>query len=167
MVETIFTNPIFIQTILPFLLVFTLIFAVLQKSKILGDGKRQIDAIVALAVGLIFVSFGNATDIVVRMIPVLGIALVVILIFMILFGSLYKEGSFEMHNYLKIGLGILIGILVAGTVLILTGGLNYVVSFIFNGSNTGIIINIILIVVIIAAIAAVYNGGGKSGGKDK
>ena len=68
MVETIFTNPLFVETILPFLLVFTLVFAILEKTKILGDGKRQIDAIVALVIGLIFVAFGYETNIVVRMI---------------------------------------------------------------------------------------------------
>ena len=68
MVETFFTNPLFVETILPLLLVFVLVFAVLQKTKILGEGKRQIDAIVALVVAMIFVAFGQATNIVVKMI---------------------------------------------------------------------------------------------------
>ena len=71
MVETIFTSNLVVETILPFLLIFTIVFAILEKSKILGDGKRQIDAIVALAIGLLFIAFGSATDIVVRMIPFL------------------------------------------------------------------------------------------------
>ena len=82
MVETLFTSALFVETVLPFLLVFTIVFAVLEKTKILGDGQKRVDAIVALVIGLIFVAFGNATDIVVRMIPVLGVALVVILVFM-------------------------------------------------------------------------------------
>ncbi len=170
MVETIFTHPVFVETVLPFLLMFTLIFAVLQKTKILGEGKRQIDAIVALAIALIFVSFGRATDIVVRMIPVLGIALVVILIFMILLGSVYSPGSFEMKGWMKVVVGLLAALVVAGTVLILTGGLDYVVSFIYSGGNVGILVNLVLIAIIIGAIAAVVLGGGKDKdgkGKDK
>ena len=158
MVETIFTNPLFVETILPFLLVFTLVFAILEKTKILGDGKRQIDAIVALAIGLIFIAFGTATDIVVRMIPVLGIALVVILIFMILFGSLYQPGSFEIKGWMKVIVGILIAILVAGTVLVLTGGLDFVIRFIY-GQNSGILINGVLVLIIIGAILLVVFGG--------
>jgi len=36
---TILTSPFFVNYILPFILVFTVIFALLQKSKILGGGK--------------------------------------------------------------------------------------------------------------------------------
>ena len=168
MVETIFTNPFFIETVLPLLLIFTVVFAILEKTKILGDGKRQIDAIVALVIALIFVAFGRATDIVVRMIPILGVALIVILIFMILLGSVYGEGKFEIPGWLKVVVGILVGILVIAMVLILTGGLDYLLGFIY-GDNSGLLINGILIAVIIGAIATVVLSGKKeeSGGKGK
>ncbi len=159
MVETIFTNPFFVETILPFLLLFTLVFAVLEKTKILGEGKRQIDAIVALVIGLVFVSFGSATDIVVRMIPVLGIALVVILIFMLLWGFTFNAGGFEMPFGMKIVVGVLVGVLVIATVLILTGGLDYIIKIIYDGSYGGLIMNVILIGIIVGAIAAVVWGG--------
>jgi len=119
MVETILTNPLVSETILPFVLVFTLVFAILEKTQILGKEKRQIDAIVALVVGLIFVAFGQATNIIVKMIPILGIALVVILIFMLLLGSLYKQDQFEIPGWLKIVFGILIAILVT---VLMAGG---------------------------------------------
>ncbi len=159
MVETIFTNPLFVETILPFLLMFTLVFAILEKTKILGDGKKQIDAIVALVIGLIFIAFGSATDIVVRMVPILGIALVVILIFMILLGSMFSD-KFEMPPWLKIVVGILVGILVIATVLVLTGGLDYVIQFLY-GENSGILVNGVLILIIIGAIALAVFGGKK------
>ena len=46
----------FLDVVLPFILVFTIVFASLQKSKILGDGKKQYNVIVALvmAAGIIF-----------------------------------------------------------------------------------------------------------------
>lgn len=167
MVETLFTSPLFVETILPFLLVFTIVFAVLEKTKILGDDKKQIDAIVAFVVGLIFVAFGQATDIVVRMIPILGVALVVILVFMILLGSLYEPGGFKMEGWLKIVIGILIAIFVVVTVLILTGGLDYIIGFIVGG-NSAILVNGFLVVVIIGAILAVVFGGkSKEGEKGK
>ena len=168
MVETIFTNPLFVETVLPFLLMFTLVFAVLEKTKILGDGKRQIDTIVALVIALVFVSFGQATDIVVRMIPILGVALVVILIFMLLFGFAYPSGGFILNKYIRGTIGVLAGILVISMVLILTGGLDYIVSFIY-GDNTGLLINGVLILIMIGAIAAIFFGGKEdsSGGSGK
>ena len=48
-IETIFSSALG-QTVLVFILVFTLVFAVLQKSKILGDSRKQTDALIALAV---------------------------------------------------------------------------------------------------------------------
>jgi hypothetical protein len=48
MAVPIFISPFFMDYVLPFVLVFTLVFALLQKTKILGDGKKQIDSLVAL-----------------------------------------------------------------------------------------------------------------------
>jgi len=43
------------DVMLPFLLVFVIIFAILQKTKILGDGKKNLNAAVAVVIGLLFV----------------------------------------------------------------------------------------------------------------
>ena len=49
MVQTILSSPLVVEVLLPFLLVFTLVFAVLDRTKLLGEGKRQINAIISLA----------------------------------------------------------------------------------------------------------------------
>lgn len=41
--------------LLPFLLVFTIVFAVLQKTKIVGEGKKNFNVIIAMIMGLLFV----------------------------------------------------------------------------------------------------------------
>ena len=41
-----------VDIMLPFLLIFTVIFAILQKTKILGAGKKQFNAVIALVVAL-------------------------------------------------------------------------------------------------------------------
>ena len=45
----------FLDFILPFILVFTIVFAVLRKTKIMGD-KKNFDVIIALVLGLLFVT---------------------------------------------------------------------------------------------------------------
>lgn len=164
MVETFFTNPLFMETVLPLVLVFTLVFAVLQKTKILGENKRQIDAIVALVIALIFVAFGKETNIVVKMIPILAIALVVILIFMLLLGSLYEPGKFKMPDWLKIVIGILIGILVITTVLIRTGGLDLIINFFYEDNSSWIVNGIVILIIAGAIFAVIFGGKGSSGG---
>ena len=44
-----------IDVLLPFLLIFTIIFAILQKTKILGEDKKNLSVVVAVVVGLLVV----------------------------------------------------------------------------------------------------------------
>lgn len=163
--ESIFSSELG-QVTLIFVLVFTVVFAVLQKAKVFGDGKKQIDALVGLAVGLIVISAGYATDIISKLIPFLAISLVIILVFMVLIGFLFKEGSFEMPAWLKMGIGILIFLALVIAVLYVTGAWAWLVELFFSeGSGSAILTNVVLIVVLIAVVAAVIFGSGK--GKEK
>jgi hypothetical protein len=81
----------FLQEALLFLLAFVVVFAILQKSKILGDGVAKINSLVALAFALIFVGFSSATDVVSKMIPWVAVALSVILMFLLLWGFVGGE----------------------------------------------------------------------------
>lgn len=155
--DTIFSNSLFVNTILPFLLVFALVFAILQKTKILGDGKKQIDAIVALVIGLLVVSFANYTDIIVYLTAFLAVALVIILVFLLLFGAFFEPGKFEVSNGIKITAGIVALIAVVIAVLYYTGAWSYIKdNYWGNGSGWGT--NVIFVVLIIAAIAVVLVG---------
>ena len=72
MADPIFISPYFLDYILPFVLVFTLIFAILQKTKILGEGKKQIDAIIGLVVGFILIAVPFARNIIVQYLIILN-----------------------------------------------------------------------------------------------
>ena len=52
--ETILQSTIVSKFILPFLLVFFIVFAILEKTKLLGDGQKQLNALLAFVIGLIF-----------------------------------------------------------------------------------------------------------------
>src|SRR5437879_896326 len=104
---TILQSSLFMYLILPFLLVFSLVFAVLQKTEILGKGKKQVDALVAFAVGLIAVAFVRNVEVINNMVAFLGVAIVVILVFLILTGFLYEQGTFKLPDWTKMtGMGI-------------------------------------------------------------
>lgn len=159
MVETIFSSPIWFQVILPFILIFTLVFAVLQKSKILGDGKKQIDALVALAIGLIAISFGYAMEIISYMIPFLAVSLVIILVFLLLVGFVYEPGKFELHANVKWAFMGIIAVAVTIAVLYFTGAWNYITEMVEEGGGSTVFVNVGFVVLIIIAIAAVLVGG--------
>jgi peptidoglycan/LPS O-acetylase OafA/YrhL len=162
---TIFSHPLAFQVILPFLLVFTLVFAVLTKSEVLGKGKNQINAIVALVIGLIVISFGYAVYIINNLIPFMAVSLIIILVFMILVGAVYEQGAFKIHDNVKWAFMGIIAVAVTVAVLYFTGAWDYLYEVFYDGTSN-ILINLIFIALIIAVIAVVLIGGkDKSGDK--
>ncbi len=155
---TILSNPIFVETILPFILVFTIVFAILQKSKILGDGKKQIDAIVSLVIGLLVISFGQVTGIILQLIPFLAVSLVIILVLMLLLGSFTEQGKFfeKFPKGIKYILIVGVTLAVAIAVIYITGFWETVNEWLFvTGGTSGLLANIIFIIIVVGAIIAV------------
>ncbi len=172
MVETLLTSSLVRDMILPFLLIFAVTFAILQKTKILGDGKKQIDAIVALVIGLIVITFGYATNLINSIIPFLAISIVVILVFMILYGMVFQgDDKFKVHKGIQITVGILAALGLIIVLLVATGAWDYLYDRFFLGSDSsGLVTNVILIVVIVVAVLVatlVKSGSGSSSEKKK
>lgn len=80
--------------VLPFLLIFALVFGILWKSKMLGENKGVI-VVIALAVGLMALQFDYVTNFFAKIFPYAGIGisiLLVVLIFMGLFADIASKG---------------------------------------------------------------------------
>lgn len=165
MANIILNNPLFMEIVLPFLLVFTIIFAILQKTKILGEGKARIDAITSLVIAVIVVAYGYATKIITTLMPFLAVSAIIILVFMILYGFVVGKDKFEMNKGLKITFGIGIGIALIMAVLVATGYWPVLVGWFTGQNSSAIITNVVFVVIIIAAIAIVL--GKKSDGGSK
>ena len=162
MVDTILAHPLVTKIILPFLLVFTLIFAVLDKTKILGDGKKQINAIIAFVIGLIFVSVAYAVNITNQIVVYLAVVAVVILVFSLLFGFASSSKEFTMPDGIKWTFGILIALGLIIVILIASGAWDKIAQTVSQGANSSILTNVIFIVFIIAAIVVVMWNSGNS-----
>jgi len=160
MESSLISSPILTEWILPFILVFVLIFAILQRSKILGEGKAQIDALVSLAIGLILIGVPSARDIIVNLVPWLAVAVVVILVFLILYGFVAGDLSAG-ETWMKVTFGILAGIFVVGLVVYTTGFYSTLKGVFSGGSSWS---SLIFIVVIVAAfvVAITTSGGGST-----
>jgi len=153
----IFENPIFTEMILPFILVFVLIFAILQKSKILGEGKSQIDALVSLVIALILIAVPVARDIVVHLMPWLAVGVAVIFVFMILYGFVggeIKEGKL----WMKVVFGILAGLFLIGVLIYVTGAWKTTESWFSNEVLT----TILLLAIVGGALALAISTGNKA-----
>lgn len=153
--------PILKDVILPFILVFVLIFAILQKSKLLGEGKARIDALVSLAISLILIITPPARIFIVTLVPWLAVGLAVMLVFLLLYGFVAEEG-WKNQKWVKIVFGILAGIFVIGIVIYAGGFWSDLESFFSGGFNGSLGMNIFLIVIIAAVVILAIVGAKKS-----
>ena len=78
--------------VIPFLLIFAIIFAILEKSKILGDNKT-IMSLVATAVGLLALQQDQVPVFFAVIFPRFGIGLSIFLVLLIMLGFFYKDIS--------------------------------------------------------------------------
>lgn len=154
------TSPIIAEGILPFLLVFVLVFAILQKSHILGEGKPQIDALVSFAIAAMAIIVPAARNFIVTLMPWLAVGLSVILVFLLLYG-LVANGDWN-AKWLKIVFGVLSGLFVIGVVIYAGGFWDNLRDFFSGGFGGEVWSNIILFVIIIAAVLVVTLSAKKS-----
>ena len=155
----IFQNPIFKDYILPFLLVFVLVFAVLEKTKLLGDGKKQLDAILAFVIALIVVGVLYPTEIMSNMVLFLSVALVIVFVFLLLYGFVVgdKDG-FKLSGGLKMALGIIVGLAVFFAVIWAMGLNLEIFDILFRQSwSETFWTNFIFVAIFIAVVAWVLN----------
>ena len=93
-----------LDIILPFFLVFTIIFATLQKVKILGEGKKNFNVIVALIVAITFIvphvtdpggplDFVKVINTAIPSVSLVAIALIMVFLLVGLFGVSPKWGG--------------------------------------------------------------------------
>lgn len=163
---TILSSPLFMEAILPFLLVFTVVYAVLQKTGVLGKEKKHIDAMVAFVIGLITIAFGYATSMISNLIPFLSVSLIIILIFLVLWGFAFHGEEFKIPKKVTYAFGVIIGLALVVAVLVAADKWNTVVNFVMRGgAMSETVSSIVLVIVVVVAIAAVIGFGGKDEAK--
>jgi hypothetical protein len=100
----------FFSYLLPFLLIFALIFGILNQIKLFKDNKA-INAIIALAVGFMALQFPMVSEFFSEIFPRLGIGLAIILIVLILVG-MFIDPKNSGIMYVMLGIGAVITIVV-------------------------------------------------------
>jgi hypothetical protein len=115
------------DVVLPFLLVFTVVFAILEKSKIFGtikvgdveETRKNLNAMVAFTLGFISVASTKIVSIINEGLANIIIIIISALSFMLIAGTFFGEGKFlfddDKYKWLQIGL-VIVSLLV--TILI-------------------------------------------------
>ena len=112
--EIFLQNVVFTKFVLPFLLIFFIVFAILEKTKVFGEGNKQINALISFVIGLIFVGVAFPKEVVANLILFLTVALLVVFVFLILWGFVSGKKLEIESKGLKwtVGIAILVGVLV-------------------------------------------------------
>lgn len=165
----------FFDVVLPFLLVFTIVFGILEKTKILGiEGKeklpkKNLNAMVAFVIGFFVVAASNIVAVIQTSLPAITMVLLIIVVLMLLLGSFAGEageGGFNLWE--KAGWKWIIGIFVLVSVILIFvnafGYMGVLFSLFEEGFNSSFITTIVLLVLIVLAVYWVV--GGKRGGNN-
>ncbi len=89
------------DVILPFLLVFTIVFAILEKTKVFGteevEGqkitKKNLNAMAAFVIGFLVVASSKLVEIITKVSSQVVVLLLLSILFLLLVGSFFKEGE--------------------------------------------------------------------------
>ncbi|MEK6919181.1 MAG: hypothetical protein AABW73_04025 [Nanoarchaeota archaeon] len=163
MVTTFFSSPFLVQVLLPFVILFLVIYAILQKTKILSGDNKTLNVVISLALSIIAVSFAYPTDIITRIIPLFAVTIVIVLVLMIIFAFAEGKDKFELNNGIKYAIWGIAGFAILAMVIWASG----IWTYLTNKTHSNLLWNIIFFIIIIAVIIVASIGGSSGGDKKK
>lgn len=154
-------HPMFTSFVYPFLIVFFIVFAVLEKTRLLGEDKKQLNALLSFVIGLVFVSAVYPKMVVENMILFLSVALVIMFVVLMLWGFIFaKEKGFELTSGMKWGLFGVVTVALVIAILWATGvSESSLYNFLFGKPwSEAFWTNLIFIVLIGIALGVIVKG---------
>jgi len=165
------------DVILPFILVFTIVFAILEKTRVLGtediDGKpypkKNLNAMIAFVMSFFVIASSEIVELLTTVSSQMVVLLMLSVLFLLLVGSFYKEKpeGFFLENGWQMGFT---AIMFVGIILIFLNAVKYEGDSwlqIFwdyvskNGSGGDAVGSIILVVIVIIFIAFIVKDDSK------
>ena len=149
---------------LPFVLVWVIVFAVLEKVEIFGEGKKSINMIISLVAAFLFIRNAALIEIMNRLLPKFSILLIVLVLFLALVGLFGAKAKWK-------GLPMLLVFIIAGVSIwwaVASSTYGYWVPFWarISPETRGPFI-VTIIIVIIAILLWISGGEEGSGGRIK
>lgn len=165
----------FFNVVLPFLLIFAIVFAVLEKTRIFGTEtvkgekvpRRNIDAMVAFVIAFFFVAATNLVEVIQIFLPQITFILIVIICLMLLIGAFSVEGELKIGRGLKIFLIIIVLIVILFLLLNVFGLLGPFFELIKELWGGPVLSTIIFLIIIAIVIWVVTKGPRKEAPKEE
>lgn len=149
----------FFNVILPFLLVYAIVYGILVRTKVFGPEQTSVNAIISFAIALFFVAAANVVQIIQEFLPWVGVIAIFIVGVMML-GVLIYGGEMESFSKQFKVPGILITIVALFYALFYAAGwwtgFVKVIQYIFTSKD---ILGIVLLIIIILVIYFITKSG--------
>lgn len=143
----------FFSYLLPFLLIFALVFGILTKVQIFKDNKI-VNGIIALAVAFMALQFSFVPMFFAQIFPRVGIGLVIILAIIVVAG-LFIDPKSKMINYFLLGIGVLI----TGVIIVQSAGeLGWQSAEFWTTYAPTIVLGVFILIVVFVVIGASAKG---------
>ena len=120
--------------VLPFLLIFALVFGILSTINLFGTNNKGISAIISIAVGLMALQFNFVPTFFSEIFPKLGVGLSIILAFIILFGLFAWVKGYKGTGMTQWFRGMMIVVVLATVVIVVLSSLGDSYSW-YGGYN--------------------------------
>ncbi len=163
----------FFDVILPFLLVFTVIFGILEKTRIFGTEKfkgedypkKNLNSMVAFVIAFFVVAAKEVVTSLQLSLPLVALVLIILLSFLMLAGSFMGDKTFSFENS-KWAVFLTLVSFIAVVLIFLNsfGWLDPIIAYIAANPGT-VLVPSILVIVVIGTI--VYVVGGTPSGESK
>jgi len=162
----------FFSVVLPFLLIYSIVYGTLVRTKIFGEGAAQINAMVAFTIALIFVAAANVVDVMSTFIPWVGLIAIFVVSAMML-SVLILGGDIEAFakQYKAPAIGLII-VAMFYALFSVAGWFEAIGDSLFSSKGDllmGIVsvedlLGVVVLLGIIGAMMVVTKGGTKGGG---
>ena len=156
--ETILQSELLVNFVYPFLFIFIILYAILTKTRIFGEGQNQINAIISFVMGLIFVSVAFPKFFVNNMILFLTLAVTIVFVALVIFA--FATGTDLKEKFVTKGLkwafGIFLLIVIIMAVIWASGTQSTAIDFLFHQSwSSALWTNAAFILIIAVALAVI------------
>lgn len=162
--------------ILPFLLIFAIVFSILEKTRVLGTdeiegkkySKKSINAIVAFVISFLVVASSNLVRVINEAVANIVLLLIIIIMFLMLIGTMFGSKEVTLENYPGWTKFFMILMFIGIVVIFLQalGWLKYVIGFFVISYQLEWAAALVLIIFIVAFIWYVTKEG-KAPSKEK
>lgn len=98
----------FFAVILPWLLIFAIVYGILMKTGIFGDDSKNVSAIVSLAIAFFVVAATNIVEALQNLIPAASYLIVAALLILIIMGFFFKDVGDGMFGTSNVAKGIML-----------------------------------------------------------